>query len=123
MIVQITRTKNECFLLKELLPLWCKYADGFVFYDDGSTDDTFEFLDANRKKYNILEILRGNIDENYVKKLKMETEERQPLYDTALNYSNKIICCDSDEYLDGSMTKQELEMLMLNHADTVFNLR
>lgn len=123
MIVQITRTKNECFLLKELLPLWCKYADGFVFYDDGSTDGTFEFLEANKEKYNILEILRGDVNEDYVKKLKMETDERQPLYDTALKYSKKIICCDSDEYLDGSMTKEELDNLLTTETDTIFNLQ
>lgn len=123
MIIQITRTKNECFLLKELLPLWSKYVDGFVFYDDGSTDDTFDFLTLNKDKYNILEILRGNTEENYIKKLKIETDERQPLYDAALKYSNKIVCCDSDEYLDGTMTKQELETLLTDYTDTVFSLR
>ena len=66
MIVQITRTKNEAFLIKEMLPLWSKYADGFVFYDDGSTDDTVDFLKANKDKYNILEIIEGNKKENYI---------------------------------------------------------
>ena len=123
MIVQITRTKNECFLLKELLPIWSKYADGFVFYDDGSTDGTVEFLESNKDKYNILEILKGNINEDYVKKLKMETDERQPLYDAALKYSKKIICCDSDEYLDGTMSKQELESMLEAEKDTIFHLK
>ena len=47
MIVQITRTKNELFLIKELLPIWQRYADGFVFYDDHSTDGTFEYLNCD----------------------------------------------------------------------------
>ena len=123
MIVQITRTKNEAFLIKKMFPLWAKYADGFVFYDDGSTDDTVEFLKANKNKYNILEIIEGNKTENYIKELKMETDERQPLYNAAYKYSNKIICCDSDEYLDGSFTKQDLEKLLESNPDTVFNLQ
>lgn len=123
MIVQITRTKNEAFLIKKMFPLWAKYADGFVFYDDGSTDDTVEFLEANKNKYNILEIIEGNKKENYIKELKMETDERQPLYNAAYKYSNKIICCDSDEYLDGSFTKQDLEKLLESNPDTVFNLQ
>ena len=40
MIIQITMTKNELFLLKEMLPIWQKYADAFVFMDDDSTDGT-----------------------------------------------------------------------------------
>lgn len=123
MIVQITRTKNECFLLKEMLPLWAKYADAFVFYNDGSTDDTQEFLTQVKDQYNILEILNGEEQEDYVKKLKMETSERQPLYDAAFKYSNKIICCDSDEYLDGSITKQELENILDKNQDTTFYLQ
>tara|TARA_R110001599_G_scaffold82165_3_gene221329 strand:- start:10200 stop:11060 length:861 start_codon:yes stop_codon:yes gene_type:complete len=123
MIVQITRTKNEAFLIKEMLPLWAKYADGFVFYDDGSTDDTVKFLKDNKKKYNILEIIEGNKKENYIEELKMETDERQPLYNAAYKYSNKIICCDSDEYLDGSFSKQDLENLLESNPDTVFNLQ
>lgn len=123
MIIQITRTKNEAFLIKELLPLWAKYADGFVFYDDGSTDDTIEFLTKNKEKYNILEILTRDEEEDYIKKLKMETDERQLLYDTALKYSNKIICCDTDEYLDGDMTKEELNQLLDQNLNTIFYLQ
>lgn len=123
MIIQITRTKNEAFLIKELLPIWSKYADGFVFYDDGSTDDTVEFLTINKEKYNILEILTRDEEEDYVKKLKMETDERQLLYDTALKYSNKIICCDTDEYLDGDMTKEELNTLLDDNSNTIFYLQ
>ena len=36
------------FLLKEQLPIWSKYADGFVFFNDDSTDDTLEFLEQNK---------------------------------------------------------------------------
>ena len=49
MIVQITITRNELFLLKEMLPIWKKYSDGFVFYVDNSTDGTYDILILNKK--------------------------------------------------------------------------
>jgi len=121
MIIQITRTKNEAFLIKEMLPIWKKYADGFVFLSDNSTDDTIEYLKQVSKEYNILEILETNYNED--SELKVETNERQYLYDTALKYSNNIICLDTDEYLDGSFTKQELEDLLKQHPDALFWLQ
>lgn len=121
MIVQITMTRNECFLLKELLPIWSKYADGFVFLNDDSTDDTAQFLEENKEKYNILSII--NIKDDVLNVLKNESEVRQSLYDEARKFSNKIICLDSDEYLDGSITKEQLESALDNSPDTVFYLQ
>ena len=103
MIVQIVMLKNELILLEQLLPIWKEYADGFVFYDDNSTDGFYEFLEKNKKKYNIFEIIK-----NPKKGIHYETDSRQLLFDTALKYSNKIICLDADEYLDGKMDKKEL---------------
>ena len=40
MIVQITMIKNEIHLLREMMPVWKKYADGFIFMDDDSDDGT-----------------------------------------------------------------------------------
>jgi hypothetical protein len=40
MIVQITLVRNELPLIRELLPVWKKYADGFVFMLDTNTDST-----------------------------------------------------------------------------------
>jgi len=119
MIVQITMTKNECFLLKEMLEVWKNYADAFIFFDDGSTDETYDFLMHNKEKYNILKVLRN---EQKNEELWIETNNRQLLYDEALKYSNKIICMDSDEYLDGNMTKEQLEDLLDKNPDTTFNL-
>ena len=42
MIVQITKTRNEKFLIEDMLPIWKKYADGFVFLDDRSNDGTYK---------------------------------------------------------------------------------
>lgn len=120
MIVQMTRTRNECFLLKELLPVWQRYADGFVFISDSSTDDTLEFLQQNKQKYNILEILESNTD---VSLDEYETNCRQKLFDAAVKYSNKIICMDSDEYLDGFATKQQLESVLDSHPNTTLMLQ
>ena len=119
MIVQITMTRNELFLIKEMLEVWKDYADGFVFLDDRSTDGTYEFLIENKEKYNILSILKTNIDND---KLVIETDLRQRLYDEALKYSNNIICLDSDEYLDGTLLKKDLEKVLDSNKDTVFYL-
>lgn len=118
MIVQITMTRNECFLLKELLPLWQRYADGFVFYNHFSDDDTAEFLENNKEKYNILSIVNPlPTDDVYAPK---EADDRQRLFDEAIKFSNKIICMDSDEYLDGTLSKPALESILDKHPDTLF---
>jgi hypothetical protein len=117
MIVQMTMTKNECFLIKEMLPIWSKYVDGFVFISDNSTDDTVEYLRANREKYNILEIIEAKTAADMGE---WETSMRQQLFDAAYKYSNKIICLDTDEYLDGRATKEELELILDQNPDTVF---
>ncbi len=122
MIVQITLLRNELLFLTELLPIWKQYADGFVFYDDNSTDGSYEYLIRNKEKYNILEIIRGP-DRGDYDGLTLEKDCRQPIFNSALKYSGHIICLDADEYLDGEMTKQELESLLNETPNTVFNLR
>ena len=116
MIVQITRTKNELFLIKEMLPQWQKYADSFVFFDDNSEDGTYDFLMDNREKYNILSVLKNDQPSDQVK---MESTERQKLFDEAFKHSGNIICLDSDEYLDGLITKEQLEDALENNKDTL----
>lgn len=116
-MVQITLTRNECFLIKELLPLWSKYADGFIFYNHFSDDDTVEFLEANKEKYNILKIIQPDPQE---KDLPQETIARQRLFDEALKYTDKIICLDTDEYLDGTLDKENLEKILDENPNTVF---
>lgn len=118
MIIQITRTRNELFLLKEMLPIWQKYADGFVFLDDRSTDGTGEYLAANKDKFNILSVLQNNLKDS---ELSIESNERQMLFDEAFKYSGNIICLDTDEYLDGTMSKQELETVLNSNKDTLFH--
>jgi len=117
LIVQITRTRDELFLIKEMLPIWQEYADAFVFLVDTSTDGTYEFLKENAKKYNILSILQINREEE---KLAIESDARQMLFDEAFKYSDKIICLDSDEYLDGNVKKEQLKQLMDQNKDTLF---
>jgi len=122
MIVQITMTRNECFLLKELLPLWQKYADGFIFYNHFSDDGTAEFLEANKEKYNILKVITPDPNETDPSNpyAIMETSMRQQLFDEALKYTNNIICLDSDEYFDGKMTKQDLVLTLEKYPNTIF---
>lgn len=122
MIVQITMTKNESFLLKELLPIWTKYADGFVFYDDGSDDDTLEFLTANKAKYNILHIFSRDKKHNVDNELWMESDLRQALFDKAYEYTTKIVCLDSDEYFDGPWSKADLEKFLDQNKDALYYL-
>lgn len=119
MIIQITMIKNELPLLEAMLPIWKKYADGFIFLSDTSTDGSVEYLNNIKNEFNILEVLEYNESDE----LKIETDNRQWLFDTAKKYSNNIICLDADEYLDGSLTKQELEKILEANPNTVFNLK
>ena len=119
MIVQITMARNERVLIEELLPTWKQYADGFVFLLDKNTDNTKEYLDSVKNQYNILEVLEVHEPES---KLPIETDKRQLLFDTGRKYSNKIICLDADEYLDGEMSKDELSLLLEHNPDTLFLL-
>lgn len=120
MIVQITMTRNELFLIKEMLPIWKTYADGFVFLDDSSDDGTYEYLNDNKEKYNILSVLKINRTEN---KLIIESEVRQMLFNEAYRYSGNIICLDTDEYLDGTLSKEQLEQILSERKNTLFHLQ
>ena len=117
----MTMTRNESFLLKEMLPIWANYADGFVFFDDDSTDDTREFLENNKEKYNILSIISRMDDITGV--LKIESDIRQELYNEALKHSNMIICMDSDEYLESVITKEQLEKVLSQEANCTYYLK
>ena len=122
MIIQTTVTRDECFLIKQLLPIWKKYADGFVFMVDvRTTDDTREYLQANKEKYNILEILEH--DWETANPHETEAYGRQRMFNAAYKYSNKIICLDTDEYLDGTLSKQQLETYLDTEKNTVFLLQ
>jgi hypothetical protein len=119
-IVQMTMTRDELFILKEMLPIWKRYADGFVFLVDSCTDGTYEFLMENRKTYNILSVLRR---EDKTDELWVESNERQMLYDEAFKFSNNIVCLDTDEYLDGTMTKDHLEEVLNGNPNTLIYLQ
>lgn len=120
MIIQITKTKNELFLIKEMLPIWQKYVDGFVFFDDKSTDGTYDYLLENKNKFNILSVLKNDLQDD---QLAVESNERQLLYDEALKYCTNIICLDTDEYLDGTLAKEQLEHILQNNKNTIFYLQ
>ena len=78
MIAQITLTRNELFLIKEMMPHWQKYADAFVFMDDCSTDGTYEYLMDNKDKFNILNVLQTEYPGQPTNK---ESDFRQRLFD------------------------------------------
>lgn len=119
MIVQMTLTRNELFLLKEMLPLWARYADGFVFMDDNSDDGSYEYLTENASKYNILSVMRTGRTEGT---MPIESDIRQRLYDEAFKHSENLICLDTDEYLDGNMTKDDLKSLLNGHKGHLLEL-
>ena len=122
MIIQTTLTRDECFLIKQLLPIWKNYVDGFVFMvDSRTTDDTREYLHSNKELYNILEIIEHNFNESPPHEA--ETYGRQKMFDAAYKYSNKIICLDTDEYIDGVLNKKELEEILDSEKNTVFLLK
>jgi hypothetical protein len=121
MIVQISMVRNELPLLKELLPIWSKYADGFIFMCDTCTDNTIAYLNSVKEKFNILEILEHTQDPDI--ELCMETNIRGQLFNTAKKYSDNIICLDADEYLDGTINKEQLESTLSQNKDTTFYLQ
>jgi len=83
---------------------------------DTNTDETVSYLNSVKDEFNILEVLEYEKDENSVA---IETNEKQILFDAAFKYSNKLIYLDADEYLDGNMTKNEVEILLDNNPDTL----
>ena len=119
-LIQISQIRNELAVIKHMLPIWKKYADGFVFYVDTSTDGTVEYLRSIQQEYNILDIIEHKQNDS---ELNIETNNRQHLFNKAREYSQHIICLDADEYLDGTMTKQELINLLEDNPDTVFHLQ
>jgi len=120
MIVQISIVRDELPLIKELLPIWSKYSDGFIFYLDTCTDGTLQYLTSVSKKYNILEIINKNRNPDV---LDFETDLRQRLFDAGRKFSDKIICLDADEYLDGEITKDELIEILESEEDVLFHLK
>jgi hypothetical protein len=116
----MTILKNELHLLTDMMPLWAKYADGFVFMDDDSDDGSYEFLQENKEKYNIISILKTNKNKN---ELSIESDIRQKLFDEAFKYSGNILCLDADEYLDGELTKKELKFILEQNKDTLIHLQ
>ena len=120
MIVQVTMTRDELFIIKEMLPLWQKYADAFVFMDDNSVDGTYEFLMENKEKYNILSVIKSGNTES---KLTIESDVRQKLFDEAFKFSNNIICLDTDEYLDGTLSKDDVDNILKQYPDTLIHLQ
>jgi hypothetical protein len=118
MIAQITLTRNELFLIKEMIPLWQKYADGFVFMDDCSTDGTYEYLMDNKDDLNIIDVLQT---EYPGQPTNMESVVRQRLFDAAFDVTGNVVCLDTDEYFDGHATKDMLEQGLESSKDTLFH--
>jgi len=119
MIVQISMVRNELPLIKKLLPIWSNYADAFVFCLDSNTDLTEDYLLSVKDQYNIVSIIKNKQTEE----LKVETNIRQKLFNEGLKYSNKIICLDADEYLNGKLSKSELEDLLDASDDSTIYLQ
>jgi hypothetical protein len=46
----------------------------------------------------------------------------EALFDEAFKFSKKIICLDTDEYLDGNASKEDLNYILDNNKDTIFHL-
>ena len=51
MIIQISMVRDEVSLIKELLPIWNQYADGFVFLLDRCTDNTLDYLNQVKREF------------------------------------------------------------------------
>ena len=119
-IVQMTMTRDELFLLEDLIPIWTEHADGFVFLLDNCTDGTYEFLMDNKEKYNILSVLTTGLkDEDH----RQENSMRQTLFNEARKFTGKITCLDTDEYFDGQLSKDDLHIFMDHHPNVATFLK
>ena len=113
-IIQMTLTRDELYLLEDLIPIWTEHADGFVFMLDNCTDGTYEFLMDNREKYNIHSVLQTGLDEN---EFRQEHTVRETLFKEARKFSSKITCLDTDEYFDGVWDKKFLHGVLDGNPD------
>ena len=96
---------------------------GLCFMMIGSTDDTFEYLNSCKDEYNILSIIRGDVQYDPPTDCKVKSDVRGELCREGYKFSNKLLCLDTDEYLDGSISKDQFEKLIDMNPDTLMLLR
>jgi glycosyltransferase involved in cell wall biosynthesis len=124
--------KNEALLLKHLVPVWNTYpVDEWVFFDDGSTDDSVEIVNSLDAKVTF--VSDSNcfaIDGNW-----HETNVRQKMFQYSKDSGAEfIIAIDADEFLSSNMIKHleeilkyarsyQLDLYWYNFVEDIYHVR
>ena len=124
--------KNEAVLLKHLVPIWNTYPiDEWVFFDDGSTDESVEIVNSLEAKVTFVSdnncfAVDGNWHETNVRQKMLQYSK-----DSGANF---IIAIDADEFLSTNMVSQmddvlkcaekyQLELYWYNFVEDIHHVR
>jgi hypothetical protein len=100
--------KNEAILLSSVLPIWKHYpVNKFVFYDDGSTDETAEVIDRVLDSRAV--IIRGEIGARF-----NEAEFRGQMLRRSASIADLVLSLDADEVLSANFFDHISEMFRLS---------
>lgn len=124
--------KNEAILLKHLVPVWNTYpVDEWVFFDDGSTDDSVDIVNSLDAKVTF--VSDSNcfaIDGNW-----HETNVRQKMFQYSKdNGAEFIIAIDADEFLSSNMVEHmedilkyarnyQMDLYWYNFVEDIYHVR
>ena len=116
MILQLTKLIHSKYFIEQLIPLWKEYADGFIFYDELLNDELYNYLVQNKEKFNILDIIRPSTSQKTI----LDNIDHI-LFKSGLKYTNNILVLDSNEYIDGNISKDELnEIFKKNNNSKIY---
>ena len=124
--------KNEAILLKYLVPIWNTYpVDEWVFFDDGSTDDSVDIVNSLDAKVTF--VSDSNcfaVDGNW-----HETNVRQKMFQYSKdNGAEFIIAIDADEFLSSNMIEHmedilkyarnyQMDLYWYNFVEDIYHVR
>lgn len=121
MIIAVSVVKNEEYYLPSFLKHLNNYVDGYVFLDDGSTDNTINILENEPK---VLKIIKNKVTDSIDydeagnrKKILKET------YKLTKDFNNVwVLCCDPDERFETRFLKKMHDLTESNNPNNLYGL-